>query len=339
MRGRGINYDTGFLPGGQSTRESFDPEVVRRELRIIADDLHCNAVRISGADPERLSVAAAHALDAGLEVWFAPFPCELTTDELLPYLDDCAARAEDLRGRSAREVVLVLGCETSLFSPGFLPGDDLFQRIANVQVPGPELFAAFGALPARLNAFLAEAAAVARRRFGGRLTYASGSWEQVDWSPFDVVAVDAYREDSNAATFRQQLERQLSHGKPVAATEFGCCTYRGAAGRGGMGWAIIDQHANPPRLDGSYVRDEGEQVGYLHDLLEIFEEAGLDSAFWFTFAGYELPHRADPEHDLDMASYGVVKVLEQGRGSAYPDMAWEPKASFHALAAAYAAAP
>jgi len=206
-------------------------------------------------------------------------------------------------------------------------------------VPGPELFAAFGALPARLNAFLAEAAAVARRRFGGRLTYASGSWEQVDWSPFDVVAVDAYREDSNAATFRQQLERQLSHGKPVAATEFGCCTYRGAAGRGGMGWAIIDQHANPPRLDGSYVRDEGEQVGYLHDLLEIFEEAGLDSAFWFTFAGYELPHRADPEHDLDMASYGVVKVLEQGRGSAYPDMAWEPKASFHALAAAYAAAP
>jgi hypothetical protein len=37
-----------------------------------------------------------------------------------------------------------------------------------------------------------------------------------------------------------------------------------------------------------------------------------------------------------MASYGVVKVLEQGRGSGYPDMRWEPKASFRALAAAYA---
>jgi len=137
MRGRGINYDTGFLPGGQSTRESFDPEVVRRELRIIADDLHCNAVRISGADPERLSVAAAHALDAGLEVWFAPFPCELTTDELLPYLDDCAARAEDLRGRSAREVVLVLGCETSLFSPGSCPATTSSSASPTSRCPAP----------------------------------------------------------------------------------------------------------------------------------------------------------------------------------------------------------
>lgn len=59
-------------------------------------------------------------------------------------------------------------------------------------------------------------------------------------------------------------------------------------------------------------------------------------AFWFTLAGYGLPHRADPRHDLDMASYRVVKVLEDRRGSDYPDMAWEPKASFHALAAAYA---
>jgi hypothetical protein len=37
-----------------------------------------------------------------------------------------------------------------------------------------------------------------------------------------------------------------------------------------------------------------------------------------------------------MASYGVVKILEEGRGSVYPDVGWEPKKSFHALAAAYA---
>ena len=35
-------------------------------------------------------------------------------------------------------------------------------------------------------------------------------------------------------------------------------------------------------------------------------------------------------------TFGVVKVLEDGRGSEYPDMTWEPKASFHALAGAYA---
>jgi hypothetical protein len=33
-----------------------------------------------------------------------------------------------------------------------------------------------------------------------------------------------------------------------------------------------------------------------------------------------------------MASYGVVKVLGDRPGHTYPDMAWEPKAAFTALA-------
>ena len=74
MRGKGINYDTGFFPGGKDSRPGFDPETARRELRIIAEDLHCTAVRISGGEPERLSIAARHAAEAGLEVWFAPRP-------------------------------------------------------------------------------------------------------------------------------------------------------------------------------------------------------------------------------------------------------------------------
>ena len=36
-----------------------------------------------------------------------------------------------------------------------------------------------------------------------------------------------------------------------------------------------------------------------------------------------------------MASYGVVKVLGDRRGHTYPDMAWEPKAAFTALADYY----
>jgi hypothetical protein len=41
MRGKGINYDTGFCPGGESSREQFDAGVVRGEMRVIARDLHC----------------------------------------------------------------------------------------------------------------------------------------------------------------------------------------------------------------------------------------------------------------------------------------------------------
>jgi hypothetical protein len=117
MRAKGINYDTGFLSAGTSTHEPFDPDVVRREMRIIRDDLHCTAVRITGGDPDRLEIAAAHAADAGLEVWFCPFTNGLTQDALLDLLADCAERAERLRRRGA-EVVLLTGSEISLFTSG-----------------------------------------------------------------------------------------------------------------------------------------------------------------------------------------------------------------------------
>src|SRR5215831_17543999 len=128
MRTKGINYDTGFINGGTSTHEPFDPEVVRRDMRVIHDDLHCTAVRITGGDPDRLEIAAALAADAGLEVWFCPFTNGLTQDALLALLADCAERAERLRRRGA-EVVLITGSELSLFTSGFLPGDTLAERL------------------------------------------------------------------------------------------------------------------------------------------------------------------------------------------------------------------
>lgn len=331
MRGKGINYDTGFCPGGENSRPHFDASVVGSEMRIIARELHCTAVRISGGEPARLSVAGELAAAEGLEVWFAPFPCELTTDELAPLFADCADRAEHLR-RSGANVVLVTGCELTLFGAGFLPGGTVYERIQGLQSHGPRLYAAFARLPGKLNGFLAATAEAARSRFAGPLTYASGMWEPVDWSVFDIVATDAYRDTNNAGTFRSELRKRLQHGKPLAVTEFGCCGYAGAADRGGMGWAIIDASTDPPRLDGDYVRDESEQVRYLEELTAIFAEEGVDLAFWFTFAGYPLVYDPEARRDLDMASYGVVRMLPGGPGSGYDGLGWEPKLAFRALA-------
>jgi hypothetical protein len=333
MRGKGINYDTGFCPGGANSREHFDTDVVRGEMRVIARELHCTAVRISGAEPARLSVAGELAAAEGLEVWFAPFPCEMTTDQLAPLFADCADRAEHLR-RSGANVVLVTGCELTLFAAGFLPGGTFYERIRGLQSRSPRLYAAFARLPRKLNGFLAATAEAARSRFAGPLTYASGIWEPVDWAPFDIVARDVYRNAGNANTFRSELRKQLRHGKPLAVTEFGCCAYAGAGDRGGMGWAIIDDSTDPPRLDGDYVRDEWEQVRYLEELNVIFAEEGVDLAFWFTFAGYPLVHAPDPRRDLDLASYGVVKMLPSGVGTGHGGLGWEPKLAFGALAQA-----
>ena len=80
------------------------------------------------AIPERIEGAAHLAADAGLEVWFSPFTSDLTEDEMLRLLVDCAERAERVRRRGA-EVVLVTGGELSLMNRGFLPGDTLPERI------------------------------------------------------------------------------------------------------------------------------------------------------------------------------------------------------------------
>lgn len=96
-----------------------------------------------------------------------------------------------------------------------------------------------------------------------------------------------------------------------------------------------DNTATPIRLDGEYIRSESEQAEYLRELLEVFDAEGVDTAFVFTFAGYALPHRGNPRDDLDMASYGVVKVFDGRRGDTYPDMAWEPKTAFTTVAEYY----
>ena len=60
MRARGIGYDIGFNVAGTPPRP-FDHAVVRRELQIIRDDLHCTAVRLIGNDLDRLESAARDA--------------------------------------------------------------------------------------------------------------------------------------------------------------------------------------------------------------------------------------------------------------------------------------
>jgi len=334
MRGKGITYDTGFISNGESTHEPFDPEIVKREMRIIRDDLHCNTVRITGGHPDRLEIAASHAADVGLEVWFSPFTNDLTTDNLLDVLADCAERAERLRDRGT-EVVFVTGAELSLFNKGFLPGDTLNDRLELLTQPH-RLRELIVEIPARMNAFLSKAVTLVRERFGGKISYASLPFEGVDWTLFDFISFDAYRSKEVADGYRDAILTLVARGKPVAITEFGCTTYRGAADLGGHGWMIVEwDGARPIRLNGDYSRDENEQATYLLDLLDIFNTEGVDTAFVCTFASYNLPHHSDPREDFDMASYGVVKVFEGRLGHIYPDMPWEPKAAFTALADYY----
>ncbi|WP_410658001.1 hypothetical protein [Amycolatopsis sp. lyj-112] len=336
MRGKGITYDTGFSHAAANTRRLFDPETVRHEMRVIHDDLHCTSVRVTGGDPDRLEIAATYAAEAGLEVWFSPFTSDLTADDLLVLIADCADRAERIRRRGA-EVVFLTGSELSIFTIGFLPGATLTDRLALLAEPH-RLRPLLAPLSAHINEFLGKAVEQVRERFHGKVSYASLPFEGVDWTPFDVLATDAgYHSIEVADHYRDGIRTLVASGKPVAITEFGCTTYRGAADKGGRGDAIIEWHPDgrPSRLTAEYIRDEAEQANALRDTLDILTAEGVDSAFVNTFARYDLPHHTDPREDFDLASYGIVKVLENRYGTTYPTMTWEPKTAFTAVADYY----
>lgn len=333
-----MTYDTGYIRNGQISRERFDPQVVRQELAIIRDDLHCNAVQVIGGDPGRLELAAGYAAELGLDVWFSPYPLELNPAEILELFAGCAGRAERLR-KSGAEVVFVAGVELSIMNQGFMPGNSVDERLGWLLSDRDRRRERLAEVSARLNGFLRQAVAVVRERFRGRLTYAAIPFERVDWT-FDIMSVELIRSAGVAGQFREGVRGLVAGGKPVAITGFGTAAYRGAGDRGGRVMEIIEYDEGtgaPLRLNGEYVRDEAGQAAYLSEVLEIFDAEGVDSAFVFIFALYNFPHRpdGDPRLDLDMASLGIVKMLEGRGGDTYPGMAWEPKAAFTAVAESY----
>jgi hypothetical protein len=92
-----------------------------------------------------------------------------------------------------------------------------------------------------------------------------------------------------------------------------------------------------PHLVGVHVRDEQWQASQLVDNLAVLDGAGVDGAFVSQFVSQIDPYSDNPRYDLDMASSSLVKYYEgKRRGVTYPDMPWEPKESFKAVADFYA---
>lgn len=335
---KGINYDVGTFFTEKSSRDEFDPAVVKREMEIIKHDLHCNAIRISGYDVARLVIASELAISQGLEVWLSPTYINADEKEMLRYFTQCAQKAEKLRKESPH-VVFVAGCELTLFMQGLIQGDTTFDRFNTFMKPWrliPSIIRK-GSFNKHLNAFLSQTVASIKEHFHGKITYAAGSWEQVAWHLFDFVSVNHYRDARNKNVYRNILRRYFKYGKPVVITEFGCCTYQGAQNKGGLGFDILmDREGKPQRLPDDLIRDEGVQADYLLELLDIFDEEKVHGAFVYTFVTPGYPFDENPAKDMDMASYSVVKTYCDKKGATYTNMPWEPKQSFTALAEYYA---
>ena len=189
----------------------------------------------------------------------------------------------------------------------------------------------------------------ARNVFHGPITYASLVWEHVEWSLFDIVGVDHYRDSRIKDRYLDLLHPHFDTGKPVVVTEFGMRSYVGADTSGTLGFGVVTirsrvLHELPlvgrfvrVRLKGDQVRDETLQAREIADTLAILESAGVADAFVCTFVDCLARTSEDPRYDLDMSALSIVKVTAGRGGITYPDMEWEPKAAFTTIAAVYGA--
>jgi hypothetical protein len=206
MNRKGVCYDVGRVLMGMDWRPMFDVGEMHRELEIVKNDLHRNAVRICGHDVDRLATAGRDALEQGSRG-----------------LGLAGAVGQQPRGH-------------------------------------------------------------ARRR----------------------------------------------HGSGQTGRRSGKRPYQGAADAGGMGWAIVDLdiaelRKRSPRLKGHYVRDEGEQARELTEPFTIFDDAGVDGTFVFTFVAPTSPHSDDPRYDLDMARYSLVTSYGNRLGDLATDFPHLPR--------------
>lgn len=91
---------------------------MRGEIRAIGDRLHANWVSSYGSNVERLTDTATEALRQGLRVSIQPRSFD--EPQVVEEMRRTARDAERLRWRYEPEVILVIGCEFMLFTPGIV---------------------------------------------------------------------------------------------------------------------------------------------------------------------------------------------------------------------------
>lgn len=340
MKYRGVVYDVGlqFSPGPFSV-DPFNVELVKYDMKQIADELHANSVRVEGEEISRLVIAAEAAHEAGLHVLFNPWKMGADAQETISYMTEAAKAAEQLKLKGV-DLIFVAGCEYTIFSRGAFPGETFNERvmfmIENGVAPGrgTEKTEEFNQANAKLNEILAEICKGVRANFNGKITYSSGTWEEVNWELFDIVGIDYYRRGESAEEYVQGLER-YKIGKPLLVMELGSCAYEGAGEKGDGGFAVL-QGAKPDGtgiyLDNKVpVRDEKEQADYIETQINVLNDTNIDGAYIYVFAFPIMPYSGPGNRDFDMTTFSLVKSFPKDDPRSKKMPSWEKKEAFDRL--------
>jgi hypothetical protein len=287
---KGINYSIKRPNEGSPPAESE----MRECLTVIRHELGCNAIRIYGGYEDHLILCSKLADQIGFEIveispnYRTYNPPNFTIEENVRRVINFAPRVEELRESSSAKIVLVVGNELSIDATGILPGASYVERIAAIESWDSKD-------DAKLNSYLNQLTGEVRKRFNGLITYAAGSWENVEWwrPEFDIVGPNRYVVSTPGGRewARDRLAHYKKFGKPVWVNEFGCMSYVGAS-------------REEPYTSQRYSQEE--QAQNITESIELFKQVGgIDAVFLFLFA----ISGADDASEGIWYSHGIMRYV------------------------------
>lgn len=283
MKIKGINYNIGYetksfgIPLGE----------IEKQLIMIKKDIHANSVGILGLNTKRIVEVSKLALEIGLNVWIKPRYINKTVEEIIPLLVELSKAAEMLRTEfDEREIVFVVATELSLDAKGIFKGDSYMDRIKiassywkEVKIPNKRqgYWAVTENVQNNLSSALKKIVEAIKEKFKGKIAYAAGNWEKVNWNLFDFVSDDLYLSRYVPADdyFKILLELK-EYNKPVVLTEFGTASCDGATISGADAWIEL---MNNPKIN----VNEDEQVKGMEIQLDLIKKSDIDGCFVWTF--------------------------------------------------------
>lgn len=216
-------------------RPDYEVKIIHKEIDIIKNDLHCNAIKICGQNIKRVVEASEYALSKDLEVWFSAELWNKDRDTTLKYTVKAAKVAEQIYDQWQDKIIFSFGTELSFFINGILKGRNFSNRVKN----------SYDILHStdrnkKLNNYFTNLNREVKKVFQGKTTYSSLIFENVDWNIFDFIGIDHYWNENIADKYINVIERLENFGKPIEITEFGFKTFSGAGKLGELGDENID---------------------------------------------------------------------------------------------------
>lgn len=245
---------------------------MQESLVVIKSELGCNAIRIYGGYEDCLLKCAQIADRIGFKVvGVSPRYGNKTTymdiEEHVARVISFSKRLEEVRKTSNSRIVLIVGNELSIDVRGLVEGSTYQERLERLGTTWN------AELNNKLKGYLNRLISEVKKNFKGDITYAAGSWEDVDWQQPEISIVGpnyyVYSTPFGRRWAFYRLANYKKYGKPIWASEFGCKSYLGAS-------------KQEPYKGQAYSQEE--QASSIFESVDFFEEAGgIEAVFLLVF--------------------------------------------------------